>query len=57
MKAVCGVKMSSEQAGTIIAESLWAAESLIEDAEKAFEELRNIYLGRTPEGCNHDEPT
>jgi hypothetical protein len=47
-KGVCGALLSSAQADTIIADSLWAAESLIEDAEKAFEELRDIYLGRTP---------
>ena len=47
-KAVCGAMMSSAKADTIIADSLWAAESLIEDAEKAFDELRDIYEGHTP---------
>ncbi|MGI8426722.1 MAG: hypothetical protein ACR2M4_09050 [Actinomycetota bacterium] len=47
-KGVCGAMMHMNNIDAITGESLWALESLIEDAEKAFEELRDIYLERTP---------
>ena len=41
-KAVCGVMMHMKDIDELIEESLWAAEGLIEDAEKAFKELRGM---------------
>jgi hypothetical protein len=38
-KGICGALVHINNIDSLIADSLWAAESLIEDAEKALEEL------------------
>jgi hypothetical protein len=47
-RGICGVLMEAQSIDDPISEALSAAEELIEDAEKAFDELRDIYEGRTP---------
>jgi precorrin-6B methylase 1 len=41
-KSVCGVMMHMKDIDSLIADSLWTAESLIEDAEKAARELGRL---------------
>jgi hypothetical protein len=45
-KGICGALVHVNNIDAPIADSLWAAESLIEDAEKALEELGEIYKVR-----------
>jgi hypothetical protein len=45
-KGICGAMVHINNIDSLIADSLWAAESLIEDAEKAVEELGEIYKAR-----------
>ncbi|MGH8590578.1 MAG: hypothetical protein ACREXX_14960 [Gammaproteobacteria bacterium] len=41
-RSVCGLVMHMKDIDSLIADSLWTAESLIEDAGKAFGELKLI---------------
>jgi hypothetical protein len=43
-KTLCGAMMQVTDIDSVIADSLWAAEGLVADAEKAFKELRDIGL-------------
>jgi hypothetical protein len=54
-KGVIGAMMHMDDMDEIVREALWAAESLIEDAEKAFKEFRSSHPDLQPMAT--DKPT